>query len=163
MGHPAVSDEAKITMAKLVYFTDLSFNEIGIKCRTSAQTVIRYAQNVLSLREIDERILRLKAARTKAYLDRNPDAYVQVEAPSWYTGPVNGFRVSEHIINWCKANDATHVEAGYVVHHIDHNRRNNEPSNLQLMTAFDHKSYHSKLKTGPYASPKCKFKSSSPI
>ena len=32
-----------------------------------------------------------------------------------------------------------------VVHHIDHNPKNNNPSNLKVMKTFEHSSYHGKL------------------
>lgn len=146
MHNPTLTDESKITMLKLVYFTDLSYSEIGRRCKSSAATVARYAYHVLSPVKIEHRVKRLKDAITQNYLDKNPGAYINVEAPDWYKGVTNHGKVREHIVNWCEANSVTHVKVGYVVHHIDHNRRNNHPSNLQLMTLAQHVSHHHKGK-----------------
>jgi hypothetical protein len=43
-----------------------------------------------------------------------------------------------------------------VVHHIDHNPQNNSPSNLKVMTKFEHSSYHGKLQGKNYAKRKPK-------
>ena len=34
------------------------------------------------------------------------------------------------------------IPTGYEVHHIDHNRNNNEPENLKLVTVEEHKRIH---------------------
>lgn len=41
------------------------------------------------------------------------------------------------------------LEKGEIVHHIDHNKKNNDPSNLQIMTQSEHAKLHNK-KYGPF-------------
>jgi len=48
-----------------------------------------------------------------------------------------------HLVYW--ENTGKTVPEGYVIHHKDHNNRNDEFSNLQLMTANEHNSYHRKV------------------
>lgn len=55
-------------------------------------------------------------------------------------GSGNNKRLISHI-NWCISNQMHRVPDGCLIHHIDGNQFNNEPSNLQLMT----KEFHSKL------------------
>lgn len=53
---------------------------------------------------------------------------------------VDGVTYSTHKLVWMLNNGA--VPDGYVVHHIDHNKRNNDPSNLTLMTHAEHSQHH---------------------
>ena len=142
MRHPEVSDEAKITMVKLVYFTDLSYSEIARQCHTSAASVARYALNVLSPVQVENRVVRLKRELHEEHMRSNLKAYIYVEAPDWYIGETNYGKATEHVINWCKANGQTHVEPGYIIHHLDHDRRNNHHSNLEKMTRGEHVVHH---------------------
>ena len=136
------SDEVKITMAKLVYFTDLGYAEIARQCSTAISTVALYALQVLSPVQLERRTLRVMANRTQKNLDKNPKAYILIVAPSWYTGFTNSGKALEHIINWCKSNGVTQLAKNYVVHHVDHDNRNNHVSNLQLMTRAEHAAHH---------------------
>lgn len=59
------------------------------------------------------------------------------------TPTVDGVRkaIRAHIYVWEKYNGP--VPKGYAVHHIDHNPRNNDISNLELMDMKEHSSMHS--------------------
>lgn len=57
----------------------------------------------------------------------------------------NGKQRPLHIIAWEDAN-GRELPKGYVVHHIDGNGHNNDPSNLVAMTRGEHNSLHAKLK-----------------
>ena len=49
--------------------------------------------------------------------------------------------------NWLMTNPGfEHVPKGYVVHHLDHNEQNDDPSNLALMAKNLHTAYHWKHK-----------------
>ena len=50
--------------------------------------------------------------------------------------------VREHILIM-EAHLGRYLTSDEVVHHIDENKLNNDISNLQLMTKWEHKSYHS--------------------
>lgn len=43
---------------------------------------------------------------------------------------------------WLLFNSKSEIPNGYVVHHKDHNRLNDEPENLQLMTELEHTEHH---------------------
>ena len=42
------------------------------------------------------------------------------------------------------------IEKGYVVHHIDGDKQNNNINNLKLMLKREHDSYHSTIKWAKY-------------
>lgn len=67
--------------------------------------------------------------------------YYTVARPDWWTGPNKG-RVFEHHVVYCLANGLTELPKGYVIHHIDHDPGNNDPSNLQLLTPSEHTKLH---------------------
>ena len=63
--------------------------------------------------------------------------------------PLTGKRikVQEHVMIWLLnqglwQRGTTEVENGYVIHHVDFNPRNNDPSNLALLTYADHNKLH---------------------
>jgi hypothetical protein len=50
-----------------------------------------------------------------------------------------------HHYVYCYYNNIDVIPKGYVIHHIDFNKQNNDISNLQLLTHSDHSKLHSKL------------------
>jgi len=48
----------------------------------------------------------------------------------------------EHILVYCDANDIDHIPQGYVVHHIDEDKLNNDYTNLELLTRAEHIRVH---------------------
>lgn len=54
--------------------------------------------------------------------------------------PINGRRVRLHVYMWEKENGKT--PKGYHIHHADHDKRNNELSNLVLITSREHTKLH---------------------
>lgn len=69
-------------------------------------------------------------------------SYLAVWAPEWWTGLVDGNRVLLHQVVWAEANGYTEVPKGHVVHHKDHNKNNNNPDNLELLSRKDHALHH---------------------
>lgn len=59
--------------------------------------------------------------------------------------PHSGRLRREHIVVWENVTGKK-LPKGYVIHHIDGNGKNNDFSNLQLMTRAEHNSLHAKLK-----------------
>jgi hypothetical protein len=49
-------------------------------------------------------------------------------------------RMQEH--RWLYAQVNGPIPKGYVIHHVDHNKLNNDLSNLQCMTTRDHVQHH---------------------
>lgn len=52
----------------------------------------------------------------------------------------DGRTIGSHRVIWEEAHGP--IPDGYVVHHVDHNKRNNALSNLQLMTHQEHSEHH---------------------
>ena len=69
--------------------------------------------------------------------------YLMCLKPDWYTGRVGSKHVFVHSVVICEALGLTEIPNGYVVHHIDGNKRNNDISNLALMTVSGHGKLHS--------------------
>jgi len=56
---------------------------------------------------------------------------------------------------WLRANPSfAEIPKGYVVHHLDHDKTNDDPSNLVIMQKFHHIAHHFKQKT---ITPKISF------
>ena len=68
--------------------------------------------------------------------------YITVCKPDWYTGRKKYSRIFYHHIVICKALGLTEIPRGFCVHHIDANTRNNDISNLALMTLSAHAKLH---------------------
>ena len=60
----------------------------------------------------------------------------------YLSGAINGKRYRLHRYIYMKYKGD--IPKGYDIHHIDHNKDNNEIENLQLLSSFQHKSIHSK-------------------
>ena len=60
----------------------------------------------------------------------------------YLSGPINHKRYRLHRYIYEKYNGS--IPKGYDIHHIDHNKDNNEIENLQLLSSTKHKSIHSK-------------------
>lgn len=72
--------------------------------------------------------------------------YVYVEAPTWWRGKTKGRKVAEHILVVCKELGQVRLPKGYVVHHVDEDKQNNHPDNLELLTRVEHMSKHKNAK-----------------
>ena len=68
--------------------------------------------------------------------------YITVIKPGWYTGRVGSSRVFKHTVVMCMALGLTELPAGFVVHHIDGNKTNNDIVNLALLTNGAHTRLH---------------------
>ncbi len=68
--------------------------------------------------------------------------YRHVDAPEWYTGPVDKGKVAEHILVACQAAGLTELPEFHVVHHKDENKRNNAPANLEIVSRASHAQIH---------------------
>lgn len=82
------------------------------------------------------------------YKERVSDGkgYWMVLKPDWYTGRKGCQHVFEHSVVMCKALGLTEIPEGYVVHHIDGDRHNNDIDNLALMTNSAHSKLHQQLR-----------------
>lgn len=83
---------------------------------------------------------------------RHKDSYVNwqgyryIDAPEWYTGSKKGTKVMEHVAVGCKKYNLTELPKGHVFHHVDEDKLNNDPDNLQLLTISEHMEVHAELR-----------------
>lgn len=68
--------------------------------------------------------------------------YIYVDAPDWYTGPIDKGKAAQHILVACEAAGITQLPEAHVVHHKDEDKLNNHPSNLEIMSRGKHMSKH---------------------
>ena len=82
------------------------------------------------------------------YKERVSDGrgYWMILRPEWYTGRTGCNHVFEHSVVMCKALGLTEIPAGFVIHHIDGDKHNNDISNLALMTNAAHSKLHQQLR-----------------
>ncbi len=73
------------------------------------------------------------------------DGYLMCLKPDWYTGRKSQTYVYVHHIEFCLSTGITEIPKGFVVHHIDLNKKNNDISNLALMTISAHGRLHAML------------------
>lgn len=70
------------------------------------------------------------------------NGYLMCLKPEWYTGRVGSKHVFVHSVVVCENIGLTEIPHGYVVHHIDGNKKNNSIDNLALMTISAHGKIH---------------------
>lgn len=70
------------------------------------------------------------------------DGYICIRKPEWYTSRRGSSSVYKHHIVVCQLLGLTEIPQGFVVHHIDRDRRNNDSNNLALMTLSAHNRLH---------------------
>ena len=81
--------------------------------------------------------------------------YILIKAPEWYKGKLyRGRYCYEHHLVWEKENGKP-VPEGYVVHHRDGNKTNNNIENLELLKESSHKKLHGLLKNKKVAVLRC--------
>jgi predicted DNA-binding protein YlxM (UPF0122 family) len=68
--------------------------------------------------------------------------YLTIYKPSWYTGRLGSERVFVHTVVMCEFLGITELPAGFIVHHIDKDKTNNDINNLALMTNSAHQRLH---------------------
>lgn len=70
------------------------------------------------------------------------NGYIMVLKPEWYTGRQGSKYVFKHSVVICEALGLTEIPRGWIVHHVDRDRTNNEINNLALMTNAAHNRLH---------------------
>ena len=71
--------------------------------------------------------------------------YLMILKPEWYTGRKGCKHIFYHHYIWCLAMGWTEIPQGYVIHHIDLDKTNNNINNLALMTIEAHTRLHQLL------------------
>jgi len=72
--------------------------------------------------------------------------YIMILKPDWYTGRTGSKYIFKHNAVMCEALGLTEMPPGYVVHHVDEDKTNNELSNLAMMTMAAHARLHALLR-----------------
>ena len=141
--------------------TDMTVPEIADECGISRQTMClwvnrnytkeqREAKKKLAYRKSklgeNNPMIGKRGTRHHNYKGRVSDGkgYILVLKPEWFTGREGSKHVFEHHVSYCEAHGLTEIPEGYVVHHIDHDKTNNDPENLLLLTSSDHMKLHAK-------------------
>lgn len=68
--------------------------------------------------------------------------YILVLRPDWYTGRRGSKHIFKHHEVMCKSLGITEIPKGWCVHHIDHDKTNNNLINLSLQTVPAHTRLH---------------------
>lgn len=74
------------------------------------------------------------------YIDKSGKGHITSKGYKKTT--INGVQKAEHIYMWCLSNGFEKLPRKHDIHHIDHNKLNNNLSNLMLMPKSDHMSLH---------------------
>lgn len=73
------------------------------------------------------------------------NGYSMCLKPDWYTGRTNSSYVFYHHIVFCQSIGITEIPKGFVIHHIDLNKKNNDISNLCMMSISAHGRIHAQI------------------
>lgn len=71
------------------------------------------------------------------------NGYLQCLKPDWYTGRKGCKHVFVHTIVMCEHLGLTELPKGWVIHHINGNKKDNDINNLALLTNSGHTKLHS--------------------
>lgn len=71
------------------------------------------------------------------------NGYLMCLKPDWYTGRIKSNYVFVHTLVMCEALNITELPKGFVIHHINGDKKDNNISNLALLTMGAHTKLHS--------------------
>ena len=158
-----IDAETENLVCNLFEFTDTSMHDIAIISKLKDYKV----QYILRQHFTEEFISKRKARlyRNSKLGDKNPmkgkvgdknpfykgiiedgKGYNIVLKPEWYTGRVGSRHVFLHHVVMAEALGLTEIPKGFVVHHIDGNKKNNDINNLALVNLSGHCRWHSIIK-----------------
>lgn len=156
-----MTGEIKAKVKELFENTDMTLEEIAVAVGYKSYTYLyreciagqyseeylyqRKRKNYQKARERDgDWMLDRTREQHPRYVGRVSDGkgYIMVLKPEWYTGRKGSLHVFEHTVVMCEALGLTELPEGFVVHHIDGNKTNNDLKNLALMRTEAHSKLH---------------------
>jgi hypothetical protein len=152
-------EDRDVAISALFENTELTLEEIAAETDTSYkivwQTVARLYTPETRLRRKQRSYRNSKLGEKNPMQGRTGDqhhnyigevsdgkGYVMVLKPEWYTGRQGSKYVFKHTLIMCEALGLTELPRGWVVHHIDKDKLNNDLVNLALMTSSAHARLH---------------------
>lgn len=135
-----IVDEVKLPYYKVKHIIEENFPESFINSRKSKL----YHNSKLGSKNPYYGKFKLNHSKYKGILDDGNGYYMMLK-PEWYTGRKNSKYVFCHSVILAEHLGLTEIPKGYVVHHIDLDKHNNDISNLALMTISGHAKLHQML------------------
>lgn len=139
-------------------WTHLSYDGIAehIECSTSlVQRTCKNNRSHIAIRNRQATVLKNKPKKRKLpHQDYNPSkdypnasldkkGYYTVPKPNWWSDEIKHKRIYLHHKVFCEACGLDRVPKGFVIHHVDCNKANNDLENLALLTDRAHQRLHS--------------------
>lgn len=164
---PKEFSEEEISIIVHLFETEkVSVNDIAKQVHSRYDRVMEFLKTRYSQEIIDKRNSDLK--RVSKLCEKNPmhgkygelhhnyvgqvsdgRGYLMMLKPDWYTGRKHSKHVFVHSVVMCEHIGITEIPKGFVVHHIDGNKLNNDIDNLALLTNSAHSKLHQmQLKMG---------------
>lgn len=154
-----IPEETTIQIHNLYVNTDTSLHEIAKMLHIKYDRLVNYVIEKYSQEFFDDRKHRLyqksklgeknpMLGKTKEQhpnyvgLVEDGNGYFMCLKPDWYTGRKGSRHVFYHSVVMCEALGLTEIPKGFVVHHIDGNKKNNDISNLALLSSSAHSRLH---------------------
>ena len=139
-----------MSIKELLETTELTYRQIGARLGISRSTVYRY----ISINYTEE----YRQARAAKMFSNcgcggwsskkvtgsvvKSGAYLWQRRPDWYTGDAAILDVCVHRVVLCAGLGITEIPDGWVGHHCDEDKFNNDFNNLVLMRRGDHQRLH---------------------
>jgi hypothetical protein len=106
-----------------------------------SEQALRYSRSKLGTKNPMKGLFAERHPNFKGDLTCDPDGYVLVLRPTWFTGRTSRY-VYKHSVVMCELLGLQGLPEGMHVHHIDGDKANNSAENLALVTASGHRRLH---------------------
>lgn len=116
------------------------------RSRTIGEVVMHTVETKRKICAVMKKHTQEKSPTRKGGRRLNHNGYVEIFLPEHHRARGNGY-VFEHILV-AEEKIGRRLLRGEQVHHIDHNKTNNNPDNLQVMSASEHAKRHPQIRTG---------------